>query len=90
MRCAPLILVALAVAGCSHNPPLPDVPKIVRVPVETFVTLPAPLIADCADVPKKANTYGEAVRLANARKLALEECTKRMRDIRALQPKEKP
>lgn len=81
------LTVALLLAGCNSNPPLPEPPKIVRVPVPQFIALDEALTADCAEVPKKANTYGEAVRLANARKLALDACTQRMRDIRALQPK---
>jgi len=80
-------LIVLLLAGCASNPPLPEPPKIVRVPVTKFVPLDEALTADCSEVAKKSNTYGEAVRLANARKLALEACTKRMRDIRALQPK---
>jgi len=87
MRRPALIVAALVLAGCNHNPPLPEPPKIVRVPVTKFVPLNEALTADCASVPKQSNSYGEAIRLANARKLALEECTKRMRDIRALQPK---
>ncbi|WP_396615511.1 hypothetical protein ACHZ97_14660 [Lysobacter soli] len=86
MRRTALIAVLL-LAGCAGNPPLPEPPQIVRVPVTKYVPLDEALTADCAEVPKKSNSYGEAIRLANARKLALEACTKRMRDIRALQPK---
>lgn len=90
MRRAPLIAIALVLAGCNHVPPVPEPPKVVHVPVREFVAIDPALTADCASVPKMANTYGEAVRLANARKRALEECTKRMREIRALQPSQKP
>lgn len=93
MRRAALIPVLLACCGatCSTKPtPPPTVPDVVRVQVQTFVSLPAELTRDCEGVPKRDNSYGEAVRLANARKAATEECTGRMRQIRALQPGEQP
>lgn len=89
MRLAALIPVVLACCGatCSTKPtPPPTVPEVVRVQVETFVALPDELIRDCEDVPKQDNSWGEAVRLANARKASLEECSGRMRQIRSLQP----
>ncbi|WP_455363796.1 Rz1-like lysis system protein LysC [Marilutibacter maris] len=42
------------------------------------------LTEPCAQVGKRDNTVGEAVRLANARKAALDECSARMAQIRAL------
>jgi hypothetical protein len=84
MRGPALIVFALAVAGCNHNPPLPDPPKIVRVPVKEFVAVPAELSKPCAEIEKKSNTYGEAIRLANQRLLSLQECNKRLAEIRKL------
>ncbi|SDW94526.1 Rz1-like lysis system protein LysC [Lysobacter enzymogenes] len=89
MRIAALIALVV-LAGCQTTAPAPTVPSVVRVPVQTFVPLPAELTRDCEDVPKQSNTYGEAVRLANARKAAADECTSRMRQIRNLQPEAKP
>jgi len=81
---APLIVLLLALAGCNHVPPLPEPPQIVRVPVKEFVPLPAELTAPCDVIAKRDNTYGEAIRLANARLAALQECNKRMAEIREL------
>lgn len=89
MRCAALILLVLITccgATCSTKPTPPTIPEIVRVPVITYVPLPAEVTRDCEDVAKQSNSYGEAVRLANARKAALDECSGRMRQIRDLQP----
>lgn len=87
MRRLALTITVLLLASCRSNPPAPQLPEIVRVPVKTFVALPVELTADCTEVPKRNNSYGEAIRLANSRKDSLDECTKRMREIRALQPK---
>lgn len=83
MRSLPLILLAL-LAGCASNPPLPKLPEIVRVPVVKIVPVPPELSAPCQAVAKRDNSVGEAVRLANARQAALEECDARMSDIRKL------
>ncbi|WP_223621164.1 hypothetical protein [Lysobacter sp. ESA13C] len=89
MRRYSMILV-LGLAGCQTSPPSePVLPAVVRVPVPTYVAVPAELTRDCDEVVKQGNTYGEAVRLANSRKAALDECTARMREIRALQPPDK-
>lgn len=80
------VILAAMLAGCQTAAPLPTVPNVVRVQVPTFVPLPAELTRDCEDIPKQSNTYGEAVRLANARKAATDECSGRMRQIRNLQP----
>ena len=88
MRRAALILLVLACCGatCSRRPDPPTIPEVVHVPVPTPVALPSELTRDCLDVPKENNSYGEAVRLANARKASTDECTGRMRQIRSLQP----
>lgn len=89
MRCAALILLVLMTccgATCSTKPTPPTIPEVVHVPVPTPVALPAELTRDCLDVPKQDNSYGEAVRLANARKASTDECSGRMRQIRNLQP----
>jgi hypothetical protein len=81
------LAVTCGFTTCSRRPDPPKLPEVVHVPVKTFVALPPQLTVDCTDVVKRGNSYGEAIRLANSRKDALDECTKRMREIRALQPK---
>lgn len=78
MRCAALILLALT--GCQTTQP----PKIVRVPVETIVSVPDALTVPCDEVAKREETYEEAIRLANARLASLKACNKRMAEIRGL------
>lgn len=83
MRCLSLI-ACLVLAGCATRAPLPKLPEVVRVPVVKIVPVPPELAAPCQAVAKRDNSIGEAVRLANARQAALEECDKRMSDIRKL------
>lgn len=83
MRVFALILTAFALIGCQTRP---VVPKIVHVPVETFVPLPASLTKDCDAVAKRENTVGEAVRLALARLESLKACNAKLDTIRKLQP----
>ncbi len=86
-RILPLLL-ALTLAACQSDDGLqvPDPPSIVRVPVEKIVAVPAELTADCGNEEPREQSYGEALRLANARAAYLEECTARMRQIRNLKP----
>lgn len=91
MRGLVLILMALPfVAGWTGCERKPTPPKVVYVTVEKTVGVPAELSRDCQAIPKQDNTYAEAVRLANARGAANEECTSRMRKIRALAPEAAP
>lgn len=83
MRCLPLI-ACLVLAGCATRAPVPKLPEVVRVPVVKIVPVPAELAAPCQVVDKRDNSVGEAVRLANARRAALEECDARMAEIRKL------
>lgn len=80
MRIAALAILLLA--GCQT--PGPVVPKIVRVPVEVIVPVPAALTEPCDEVPVKAQTVEEAVRLANARLASLKACNGKLREIRGL------
>lgn len=83
MRAAALILLAM-LAGCKSAPILP--PKVVEVAVEKIVPVPAQLTEPCQQPTKQGQTVQEAVRLANARKAALDECSGRMQKIRSLTP----
>lgn len=81
MRAAALIL-AIAMTGCQTKGPV--VPKIVRVPVEKIVPVPAALTEPCDEVPVKAQTVEEAVRVANARLASLRHCNGKLAEIRRL------
>jgi hypothetical protein len=85
MRIVALIAV-LALAGCQSAPLLIQPPKVVEVVVEKIVPVPGLLTEPCKRPVKKQNTVGEAVRLANERDAALEECSARMARIRGLTP----
>ncbi len=81
MRCTPLILLVLA--GCQTIRP-PVVPRIVRVPVEVIVPVPSKLTEPCNEVAKQGESYGEAIRLANARLASLKACNGKLAEIRGL------
>ena len=78
------MLLPLLLAGCPLNNVRPPTPQVATVTITKIVPVPAALTRDCDDVPKQSDTYGEAKRLANARKASLDECTGRMREIRKL------
>lgn len=81
-----LVVLVPMLVGCAGNhkdsPPLP--PKVIEVVVTKFVTVPADLTGDCSNTAAKNQTYAEAKRLALVRDDYLDECTQRMRKIRAL------
>ena len=83
MRATLLTLLVLAVAGCKSCP-IPKAPELVRVAVPTMVPVPEELTAPTPIPQKQANTCGEAVRLANTRKVAAESCNADKAQIRAL------
>lgn len=84
MRCAALIL-ALLLAGCQTCPESPA-PEKVYITVEKLVGVPDELTRPCDVYQVKASTYGEAIKAANHRKAALEECNARLKQIRGLTP----
>ena len=86
MRRLAVIAMLGALAGCQTTPELPQPPKVVEVTVEKIVPVPAALTEPCRQPEKKTNTVAEAVRLANERKAALDECSARMARIRSLKP----
>lgn len=67
MKALIAVLTMMVVAGCKTTCPIPEQPKVVRVPVDRYIPLPAwatkPLPVDAP----KANTPEEAVRLASSR-----------------------
>lgn len=78
--------LVLLLAGCAGNtkPAPPVIPQVVEVPVTKYVPLPVELTADCNNTTPREQTYAEAKRLALLRGEYLDECTLRMRKIRAL------
>lgn len=89
MRTAPAVsalLICLALSACRDDvkPDAPVVPELVRVTVDRIVSVPAELSADCSNDSVREQTYAEAKRLALVRDEYLNECTQRMRKIRAL------
>ena len=80
------VIALLVLSGCQTMPELPQPPKVVEVTVEKIVPVPAALTEPCRQPEKKGNTVAEAVRLANERKAALDECSQRMARIRGLTP----
>lgn len=66
--------------------------ETVREVVNQYIDLPADLTKPCPITHNKDRTVGEYVRVANQNTLSLEECARRMNEIRALQPsnKERP
>lgn len=82
MRC--LALTLLVLTGCQTMKPV--VPRIVRVPVEVIVPVPAKLTEPCDEIVKRADTVEEAIRLANARLASLKACNGKLSEIRGLAP----
>lgn len=76
------LIAALALSACASRPIQP--PKVVEVVVQKIVPVPETLTEPCQQPTKQSNTIEEAVRLANARKAALDECSARMEKIRGL------
>lgn len=77
------IAALLALAGCQTVKPIQP-PRVVEVVVQKIVPVPAALTEPCQQPTKRSNTIEEAVRLANVRKAALDECSARMEKIRGL------
>jgi hypothetical protein len=71
--------LCIAMTACATR-----MPKEAIVVVEKIVPVPTALTKPCDEVKKQDDTFGEAVRLANARKASLAECNARMAEIRKL------
>lgn len=83
---AALILAALAVAGCKTAPPHRIVvPEIVTVPVREYVAVPADLTRECAISRAEQRTVQAVVAAYNDNVVALTQCNRQLRLIRALE-----
>lgn len=80
-----LLILAFALTGCPGNV-RPTKPQIVEIPGPTlYVPIDARLTQDCPiEEPKEASPV-EAVRVAKARRDALEQCNRDKAAIRAVQ-----
>ncbi|HDS1228093.1 hypothetical protein [Stenotrophomonas maltophilia] len=64
----------------------PDLPKVVYVPVERTVAVPAPLTARCPVKRAAARTIESVVSAYNANVLSLEQCNSQLGAIEKLAP----
>lgn len=87
MRCCAAALILLVLAGCQSAPEArPFVqPEIIRVPVKTYVPLPAELTKPCPVPAIKGRKVGDVVQASNARKVALDRCNAQLKAILELQ-----
>lgn len=80
-----LIGVGLALAGCAHDQP--TVPKVVYVTVTKYVPIDDALTEPCPKEMPRDRKWEEAVRVAHARGLSLDDCNGRMSEIRSISHK---
>lgn len=82
------VLIALlpVLSGCPETVKPVPVPQVVRVQVPVYVPIPADLTQDCPIAEPTSLKVEEAVRIANARKVALQNCNADKAAIRALAP----
>lgn len=85
MRRAATLIALLALAGCKESiPVMPTMPKVVEVEIVKYVRVPPDLSAPCQHFKPNEQSYDEAKRLAEVRRLAAIECDDRMTKIRNL------
>lgn len=75
-----LLIVTLLAAGCAQQPI--KAPEIVRVTVPVPVPVSPELTKPCPIAKPANNTVAEAVRVARARRAALESCNAQLDAIR--------
>lgn len=87
-----LLIAIPALSGCPETVKPVVVPQVVRVEVPVYVPIPAELTADCPIEQPKSLKVEEAVRVANARKVSLQNCNADKAAIRAIgsTPKDHP
>lgn len=79
------VLIACAeLAGCHEAAKLITVPQVIRVQVPVYVPIPPELTQDCPIAEPTSLKVEEAVRVANARKVALQNCNADKAALRAL------
>ena len=99
LRCLNALVLAAVLVGCSThsmarreqaerilNRTITET-QTVTVEVDKLVALPSNLTQPCAITRNKDRTVGEYVRVANENTASLVDCSRRMDEIRKLQPK---
>ncbi|UXB37723.1 Rz1-like lysis system protein LysC [Stenotrophomonas maltophilia] len=81
-----VLLLPLAGWGGCSKAEKPDLPKVVYVPVERTVAVPAALTARCPAKRATSRTVEAVVAAYNANLLTLEDCDSRMSAIEKLAP----
>lgn len=79
-----VLIACLPLAGCPETKAPVPVPKVVRVEVPVYVPIPAELTQDCPIAEPTSLKVEEAVRVANARKVALQNCNADKAALRSL------
>lgn len=79
-----LLTASALLAGCAKEVKPVPVPQVVRVQVPVYVPIPAELTQDCPIAEPTSLKVEEAVRVANARKVALQNCNADKAALRAL------
>lgn len=69
-----IVAVALLLTGCQTACPLPELPKVVKVPVVHYVAVPEELTRPCPTDKANEQTYAEAKRLAMVRRQIIIDC----------------
>lgn len=79
-----VLTAVVLLGGCAAAvKPIP-VPQVVKVQVPVYVPIPAELTQDCPIAEPTSLKVEEAVRVANARKVALQNCNADKAALRAL------
>jgi hypothetical protein len=82
MSIRPFVLIGLVLlVGCAKQS---VVPSVVKVPIVQYVAVPTELTKPCPVTEPTDRTVGEAVRIARARRAALEQCNAQLDGIRSL------
>lgn len=79
-----LLTAIVLLAGCATAVKPVPVPQVVRVQVPVYVPIPPELTQDCPITEATSLKVEEAVRVANARKVALQNCNADKAALRAL------
>lgn len=78
-----LTACVVLLTGCPSTVKPVAVPQVVRVEVPVYVQIPGDLTADCPIAEPASLKVEEVVRVANARKVALQNCNTDKAAIRA-------
>lgn len=81
-----LLILSLTLAGCTLAPPKPQIPKTVTIVVTKYVPVPEQLTKPCPIAEPKSREVEEALQVAHARKLSLQDCNSQLDQIRTLPP----